>query len=169
MSDYYKIKKACSLSRIVGSRRGVTVIEVLIVLFIIGVLISLVLPEFSKIKENQVLKNGLGNILSSINKARGATLSSLNSSEYGVHFESDKVIIFKGKVFSAGVSDNETILITSPASITNVTLGGVSGTSGDMYFNRLSGAPNTTGTLTIGTNSYSKIITISATGAVSAN
>jgi hypothetical protein len=86
-----------------------------------------------------------------------------------VHFQSDSVIIFKGKVFSAGAGDNETIGIITPASITNVTLGGTSGTSGDVYFNRLYGVPNVSGTVTISTTSLSKIITLSATGVVSVN
>jgi formate-dependent phosphoribosylglycinamide formyltransferase (GAR transformylase) len=40
----------------------------------------------------------------------------------------------------------------------------VSSTSGDVYFNRLSGSPSTTGTVTIYSPSFSKVITISATG-----
>jgi len=143
--------------------------ELLILVAVMGLIILIVLPQFSKTRENQVLKNGVGDTLSSINKARGETLSSLNSSEYGVHFQSDKVIIFKGKVFSVGAGDNETISITAPASITNVTLGGVSGVSGDIYFNRLSGSSSASATVTISTTSYSRIITISATGAASVN
>ncbi|MEO5635262.1 MAG: type II secretion system protein [Candidatus Paceibacterota bacterium] len=150
-------------------KKGFTLIEVLIVIAIVGLLIAIVLPKFSKIRENQVFKGAILDTISSINKAKGETLSSISSSEYGVHFQSDKVIIFKGKVFSSGASDNETIIITSPASITNVTLGGVSGTSGAIYFNRLTGAPSATGTITIATSNYSKIVTISATGSASSN
>ena len=148
---------------------GFSIIELLVLIAVTGMIVLIVLPQFAKTRENQVLKDGVQDILSSLDKARTETLSSLNSSEYGVHFQSDKVIIFKGKVFSAGAGGNETINITTPASITNVTFGGVSGTSGDVYFNRLSGAPSTTGTITTATPSYSKIITISATGVGSVN
>src|SRR3989338_4195149 len=127
-------------------QKGITIIELLIVIVVIGIMALIVLPQFSYIKENQVLKNGVSDILSSIDKARGQTLSSLNSSEYGVHFESDKVIIFKGTVFSAIAPDNENI-----------------------YFNRLSGSPSVTGTVTLSTTNYSKIITISATVVGSSN
>lgn len=150
-------------------KRGITIIEITIVVLILGVLLTVILPQFSKIKENQVIKAAVADTLSSIDKARSQTLSSLNSSEYGVHFQSDKVIIFTGKVFSSGASSNETVNIISPARISNVTLGGVSSTSGDMYFNRLSGAPSTTGTVTISSTSFSKTVTISATGASSSN
>ena len=147
-------------------KKGISVIELLVVLAGIGLLVAIVLPQFSKIRENQVLKNGVADILSSIDKARAKTLSSFNSSEYGVHFQSDKVIIFKGKIFSDVAPDNEAIDITTPAIISDISLtgGGV-----DIYFSRLSGVPSATGTVTIITTSYSKVITISATGVASVN
>lgn len=150
-------------------KRAMTLIELLVVIAVLGIIFSVVIPQFSKTRELQVLKNGVEDVLSSIGKARGETLASLNSSEYGVHFQADKVIIFKGKVFIADAPDNEIISIISPASISNVTFGGVSSASGDIYFNRLSGLPSDTGTITISTSSFSKIITISATGASSVN
>jgi Tfp pilus assembly protein FimT len=151
------------------NQRGVSALELITVISITLILIIIVFSKFSSVREGQVIKSAVEGVLSSIDRARGETLSSLNSSEYGVHFQSDKVIIFKGKVFSAGDSLNESIDLTTPASITNVTFGGVSGTSGDVYFNRLSGMPSTTGTISINTGSYSKIITISATGSASVN
>lgn len=150
-------------------KKGMTIVEVLIVIVVLGAIFLIVAPQFSKIRENQVIKSGVEDLVSSLDQAHGDTLSSLNSSEYGVHFQSDKVIIFKGKIFSSEAPDNKTTYIVSPASITNVTFNGVSSTSGDVYFSRLSGAPSVTGTITISTDSYSKIITISATGVASVN
>ena len=147
-------------------QKGITFIEISIVLAVVGILVAVVLPSFSKIKENQILKNGVQDIISSLGKARSQTLASLNSSSYGAHFESDKVIIFTGTTFSAGASSNATTNIISPASISLINLaGGVT----DVYFERLSGAPSTTGAITISTPSFSKVITISTTGAVSVN
>ena len=141
-------------------------VEILAVVAIIGIIVAVALPQFSKMRELQILKSGVEDTLSSIDKARGETLSSLDSSSYGVHFQSDKIIIFKGTIFSASDVNNEIISIVSPAGISNISLG--SGIS-DVYFNRLSGAPNHTGTVTISTVSYSKIITISATGTASSS
>ncbi len=150
-------------------KKGITIIELLITLSLLGLLFLIVLPSFSKLRENQVLGAATSDIASAINKARSETLASVNSSEYGVHFQSNSVIIFKGKVYSAGTSTNETISITSPANISNITLGGVSSTSADMYFNRLYGVPSAAGTITVSSTSTSKTITISATGSVSLN
>ena len=143
--------------------------ELLIVLAIIGIIVAITLPSFSSIKENQVLNNAVENVVSALNKARTQTLSSLESSEYGVHFESDQIVIFKGKVYSAVDPDNESVEITSPATISNVTLGGVSGSEGELYFARLSGVPDKSGTVTVSVAGSSKIITISSTGTVSKN
>lgn len=145
-------------------KRGVTFIELLIVFVSIGLLVSVVLPQLFQVRENQALKSAVENVLSTIDRARSRTLASVNSSEYGVHFQSDKVIIFKGKVFSAEDAGNEIINILNPASISNVTFGGVNGESGDVYFNRIYGVPSTTGTITLSISSASKIITIYPTG-----
>ncbi|OGI62778.1 hypothetical protein A2818_00845 [Candidatus Nomurabacteria bacterium RIFCSPHIGHO2_01_FULL_40_12] len=150
-------------------QKGISIIELLVVFAGIILLVLIILPQFSKLRENQVLKTAVNDTLSALNKARGKTLASFNSSSYGVHFQSDKAIIFSGTAFSAPASDNEDINIISPASITNVTLNSVSGSSGEMYFNRLTGMPSKTGTITISSPSFSKIITISSTGVASSN
>ena len=148
---------------------GIALVEILVVIAIIVLILLVVLPPFSSIKEGQVLDNAVENVISALNKARTQTLSSLDSSEYGVHFESDQILIFKGKVFSANDPDNESVEITSPATISDVTLGGVSGPEGELYFARLSGVPDKSGTVTVSVAGNSKIITISSTGTVSKN
>lgn len=148
-------------------KKGITIIEILIVISIIGLIAAIVFPQFYKIREQQVLASATSEIMSSLDRAKSQTLASFNSSEYGVHFQSDKVIIFKGKTFTPGFIGNENINIVTPATISNVTLGGINASTGDLYFNRLSGAPNQTVTITISTFSYTKTITISATGTAS--
>lgn len=149
--------------------KGISIGEVLVVLAVLIAIVAVVLPQFGQIRNQQVLRSGVVDITSAIDKARSKTLSSLNSSSYGVHFQSDRIVIFTGTTYSAVASDNEVINIVTPANISNVTLGGVSSTSGDMYFNRLNGEPNVNGTITLSSNSADIIITISATGITSFN
>jgi len=147
-------------------KNGMTVIEILVVIAVLGIIFAVVIPQFSKSREMQVLKSGVADTLSSIDKARGNTLSSLNSSSYGVHFQSDKVIIFKGTDFSTrDTTKDETINIATPAVISSGTLA----LPVNIYFNRLSGLPSASGTIIISTDSYSKTITISTTGVASSN
>jgi prepilin-type N-terminal cleavage/methylation domain-containing protein len=149
-------------------QKGVTIIELLIVVAIIGSLVSIVWPQFSKFRETYTHKNMLEDVLSILDKARSKSLASLNSSEYGVHFEQNKVIIFKGKVFSEISPDNEITNILEPVTITNIFPGG------SFYFNRLNGMPSNATAISVtlsvqGNPGLTRIITISKTGAISVN
>ncbi len=147
-------------------KQGITILEVMIVLSVIAILIAVITPQFSKMRENQTVKNAVADVISTLSRARSMTLASIDSSAYGVHFESGHAIIFKDISYSAGAPENEIVDITSPATISNISL---TGGGSDVYFNRLSGAPSKTGTVTISSTNFSKIITISATGAASSN
>jgi len=148
------------------TKKGVSMIEILITIATVVILLVVVLPSFSKMRENQTLKSAVEDVTSTIDKAKSNTFSSINSSEYGVHFASNQVVLFTGTVYSANDVNNEVLNITTPATISNISL-----TSGavDLYFDRLTGEPNKYGTITISTTSFSKIITISATGSISVN
>ncbi len=150
----------------VKEKKGFTMIEILIVLAIIAIMIAVVLPSFSQMRKNEVLKSAVEDVASAINKAKSQSQSSIDSSEYGVHFETNQAVIFSGTAYSAVAASNQRVAITSPASITSITL---SGGGSDIYFDRLSGEPNKTGTITISNGLTSKIITISATGSASTN
>lgn len=152
-----------------SSRRGVSLIEFIIAFAVIAIIVTIVLPVFSTIKKNQVLNNAVENVASALDQARSQTLASLDSSEYGVRFEADEIIIFKGMVYSSGAPGNEVIEIAAPATISNVTLGGVSGSTGELYFNRLTGMPNKAGTVTLSVSGTTRTVTISATGATGKN
>ncbi len=147
-------------------QKGFTLIEMLVVIAVIGIIALVVMPSFSTMRQRAVLKSATSDVLSALDKARSQTLASVNSSEYGVHFQSDKVVIFKGTVYSAVDANNENILIASPATISTITL---SGGGSDVYFNRLTGAPNKTGTVVVSVSSVTKTVTINATGAASMN
>src|SRR3990167_9873510 len=87
----FKIKK---------NKKGFTVIELLIVVTIMALLIAVVLPGFSSFRKSQILSNSSEEIRSSLSRARSETLASVSSSEYGVHFDSDQVVIFKGTIYT---------------------------------------------------------------------
>ena len=150
-------------------KRGFTLLEMLVVIAVIGIMVAVVFSSFSKMKENQVLKNAGEDIISTVNKARTQTLAQLNGLQYGVHFQANGVIIFRGAIFNSSDSNNQITSITSPAVISTITL---TGGAVNLYFNKLSGTPNVSGSVIVSstaTPSLTKTITISATGAVSMN
>lgn len=149
-----------------NNQKGFSIIEIMVVLAILAVMAMIVLPSFQTMRSSQVIKAAASDVFSALDRAKSYTLSSIDSSEYGVHFESNKIVIFKGKVYSSTDPLNTEVAIVSPASISEINL---TGGAVDLYFNRLNGMPDKTGTITVSIPSISKIITISATGAVSMN
>ena len=139
--------------------------EIIIVIAVLLIVIGISTASFLGIKENQLLKNSTEEVLNTLNKARSLTLTSLDSSEYGVHFSSDQIVLFKGTSYVINDIDNEIISIVNPVSISNIALGGGS----DIYFNRLNGSPNVSGTITISSSGKTQVISISALGIVSVN
>lgn len=154
------------MQNFIKNKKGISVIEILLVITVLGIIFSIILPQFSKIRENQVIKSAVNDVLSSLNKAKTQTLASVNSSEYGVKFQNNQVLIFKGVVFNANDVNNEIVKIVTPASISSISL--TAGATA-LYFNRLNGMPNATGTIIISSPNFIKTITISATGAFSVN
>lgn len=150
-------------------KKGVTLLEILIVVTLLGILVSIVFTQFSSQKETQSIKNATQSTLSLIDKARTETLASLNASSYSVHFQPDKIILYQGtSAYVSGTSNAiETVNIDSPATISNVSWTNNTPVSGDFYFNRLSGLPSVTGaSVTIKTSNFYQIVTISGTGFV---
>lgn len=150
----------------ISFNRGINLIEIVIVIAVLGILLAIVATNFSSFRTAQSLQNSTNSVYSAINKARTNTLASLDSKQYGVHFETNQVIIFEGTAYSAGTGSNVVTAISSPSSITGISL---SGGGSDIYFSRIYGVPNKNGTITLTANSTTKVITISATGQISVN
>jgi prepilin-type N-terminal cleavage/methylation domain-containing protein len=152
--------------------QGFTLIELLAVVAIIGVLVAVVISSLSTFRSRQALKNTTDDIISLINDARVKTISSVNSTNYGVHIESARLVEFSGATFVNGSSSNRQIDIDS--SVTIPSSGGInlSGGGSDVIFTRLSGDTSNYGTIVVQLSSNSsvkKTITINQTGVVSVN
>lgn len=144
--------------------RGFTVLEILIAVAILVVLGALILSPFSKFRTSQILNSETENILSLITQARENTLSSADASQYGVHFENMRAVMFKGATYSASDSNNKPISISSQAQISTISL---SGGGTDVVFQRLTGKTNQSGTVTLSLKSNptkTRVIKIESTG-----
>jgi len=151
--------------------KGISLLEIIIAMAILAIILMVVIPSLSRFKSQQNLKNATEDIISLLDKARSQTLSSKNSSNYGVHFEPAKVVLFTGGTYSSLAADNKEI--TFPNSI-EVLSGGISlnGSGVDVVFNRLTGETSQYGTIAIQLLSDAtkqKIITINKNGIISTN
>lgn len=154
----------------ISKNKGITLIEVLIIIAIITIILSIVNISLTSFHNEQVLKNTTIDMVSLINKAKQNTLSSLDSTNYGVHFDTDKAVLFTGATYSSGASTNQISLFDSKVRIPSS--GGLNiGGGSNVVFERLTG-DTIGGTITLQLTSDAskqKIITISKTGLVSSN
>ncbi len=152
--------------------KGITVLEILMVITIMIILIATVMPNLSKFKNERILNNTAGDVVAILNKARSDTISSYNSNNYGIHVESSRVVYFSGPTFNNNDSSN--IVVSLDPNVNIPAIGGINlsdGTS-DILFTRLTGDTTNYGTIIISLTSdatQQKIITISKTGSVSSN
>ena len=147
---------------------GVTLIEILIVVGVMITLTAIIFGTFVSFNRNQALDKDTETIVGILREARSQTLSSQNSSHYGIHFDSNKVTLFVGSVYSPGDPANQDFNVSSSdISITPNLLGGGS----DVVFKRLTGETAESGTVNVysSTTSQTKIVTIYATGVVESN
>ncbi len=145
--------------------KGVTLIELLIVISAMGILTTILVSSFSLFNKNQALSKDTELIIETLEQARSQTLSSQNGSQYGVHFDTSKITLFTGNAYTVGVSTNQEASLATFNNIVSVSL---SGGGNDVVFNRLSGETNQNGTIVVGspTSSQTKTITIYKTGII---
>lgn len=129
------------------SKKGFTLLEILIAMSILVIVTSIVIGPFSSFRNRSILNTEVENVVTLLNEARSKTLTSLADSAYGVHFETNRAVFFKGDVFIESDPSNEEVVFNSIVQISNVSL---NGGGSDVVFNRLTGKTDENGTLTIG-------------------
>lgn len=145
---------------------GFTAIEILIVVSIIGVIMMIIIPPFSNFRKTSLVKTETQDIVSFVNKARLSSMSSKNDLEYGVHFDSNAVVIYSTPVYAAGDSTNETRTLNSQLNF-NSTL--VEGGGNDVVFKKVTGATNKYATTTlkfVGNTATSTTLVIRPSGVI---
>ncbi len=144
--------------------KGITLIEILSSIAIMLILGSISISVFSRLANTTSLDRDVSIVASYIEKARTEAINSVDSLAHGVKFETNKVTVFKNTSYS--LANLETYYdIPGKTIISDISL---SGGATSLYFNKLTGAPNVTGTITLslsdGTSDRS--ITIYATGII---
>jgi len=147
-------------------KRGFTLMEIMIVIVIMTILLTIVLTSFSNLNKSQALDKTSSYVASIIEEARGNTLFSKNDSQYGVKFETSRIIMFKGSTYSSSNPDNVIYDLNNLVTISNISL---SGGGSEIVFDRLTGNPSQTGTLTLSlvtSTSTKAYVSFSKTGIV---
>jgi prepilin-type N-terminal cleavage/methylation domain-containing protein len=148
--------------------KGFTVLEIIIVITLMTLLMTFVVMSFKKFNSQQALNKATGVVVTVLNQARTLTLASKGNSQYGVHIDPTRIVLFTGASYSAANSSNIPI---TPNSLVSLSYS-LSGGGNNVIFQRLTGKTTQSGTITltlIADASSTKSITIYGTGVVQAN
>lgn len=144
---------------------GFTILELLISLSVMAIVIVIVMTAFISFRKSHALVSDTDTVIEVLRQARNQTLSSKNSSVYGVHFAASKITLFAGGTYSSGSGTNQDFFLNATDTILTISL---AGGGSDVVFQRLSGETAQNGTITISSpsTSQSKVVTIYKTGVV---
>jgi len=147
-------------------KKGFTLIEIVVSISVLIILATITTSAFSSFREKQALNSDIEQISVLLNDARFKTIASEDSSQYGVYFETNRAVFFKGAVFNEEDPDNKEILFSK---LTQISLISLNGGGPDVVFKKLSGETDQHGFVTVslrGDPSHFKNINIGASGFV---
>jgi type II secretory pathway pseudopilin PulG len=148
---------------------GFSFLEVLIAIGISVLLGAISFYALQGVNNKEVLDKSALSVVALLEQTRASTLASKNASEYGVHFDTNQMVMFTGSTYNISNSSNVVVPINEKVNVSNFNL---VGGGHDVIFKRLTGASDTSGTITlslVASSTTSKIITIHKTGIVERN
>ncbi len=139
---------------------GFTLIELLLSVTIIAMLAGLSLPVYETFARRNDLDLTAQNIVGAVRRAQVYARGNNYDSSWGVKFQTGNATLYRGTSYATRTTGfDETITIPGNVSATGLD---------DIQFAKLTGAPNTTGTLTLtSTTNDTRAITLNAEGMVS--
>lgn len=124
-------------------QRGFTIIEVVVVVGIMGLLVGLGLWSLLPLRGRSDVKTTTSQVIVVMQLARNRAISSLDDQSYGVHFESDRFVLFTGTTYDSGAGSNEVHLMAGDLEIYDISVGG----GNDVVFDLLAGTTSMAGSI----------------------
>ena len=143
---------------------GFSLVEIIVAMAIGAVLVAGIVVSFSSFRNSKIVDISADRILSVINEARVKSVSSEDYSRFGVHFETSRVVFFKGDIFTEPNPANTETILYPLVEISNISL---SGGGVDIVFQKLTGKTGNSGSLRVrlkSDNNKYKTISVKSTG-----
>jgi prepilin-type N-terminal cleavage/methylation domain-containing protein len=130
--------------KIQNSNKGFSLIEILAVISIISIVLGIAIINGRNFNNSIDLENTAKSVDAKIKLAKAYSIGAKNNTNYGVHFEADKVVIFRGSVFINGAPTNETFVFSDKIGVNAVSL---AGGGSNVIFDRLIGSTSNFGNI----------------------
>lgn len=140
---------------------GFTLIELLVAISIFLVIGTFSTNFYTGFLTQNAVSNTQDQLLGSLRKAQMYAMAGKAGTNWGVHYDSatHKITVFSGTSYATRTQAyDENYSVNPNISVTGIT---------DIVFTRLTGVPNTSGTIVITGNSETKTITIDSQGVAS--
>lgn len=137
---------------------GFTMVEILVVIALLGILVGLSIPFYQSFQVSSQLDTTAFEIVQTLRLAQAKAITGENDENFGVHFESQKFVLFKGSIYQSADSANEVTEIPK-------TLNVFTSFGQNIIFSRIKGETSPGGTVTIRSDiNESKTIQINVKG-----
>lgn len=128
------------------SNAGFTFTELMVIIAVLFILVVIGVPTLRYFQKQSDLSDVAEGIINILRLAQAKTLASEAASKYGVHFESNKFVLFKGATYSSTSSGNEVHNLSSRVEIYQINL---TGSSSEVIFERVSGIADQSGDVSL--------------------
>lgn len=144
------------------NQAGFTLIEILIVIVILVLISGFVFSSMIEYGRMQELRAVTADLTAIIKEARGKTISAETLNRFGVYLATTSVVAFEGTTYTGSNLTNATTTFSGYT----LTVNFPGTTTKQIIFDRLTGAPSATGTITLtqNTTNSTSSITIMASG-----
>lgn len=119
-------------------------LEILITIAVLIILSVIILGALNEFRDSRALSGAREEIIGALREARSRTLASENENQFGVHFETSRIIVFVGPDFIPDDPKNEIRAISLRTEIFNINFSG-----SDTVFKRLTGESDPEGNVSV--------------------
>lgn len=145
---------------------GFTLVEILFSVSVVLIFLGITLGAYLQMKKSVEVSKDAEYVSFLLSKARSDTLASRDNSQFGMHFETSRVVSFSGNEYVEGSVENEVFNLTPGVVIDIISL---SGGGDDVIYNRIDGTTDQFGFVRLVNSSsgINKRINISKNGGTS--